>query len=55
MALMTKMFQYWARKNKMFSSTGNSSSGSKDKKEDKNRCFNCNKTGHFIAECPELS
>ncbi|MCI45508.1 hypothetical protein A2U01_0066747, partial [Trifolium medium] len=26
-----------------------------DKKEEHLRCFNCNKIGHFIADCPESS
>jgi hypothetical protein len=42
MTLLTKRFQQWARKNKKFSSKGSGSrgSGSKNKKEEQNRCFN---------------
>ncbi|MCH90026.1 serine/threonine protein kinase SRPK1 [Trifolium medium] len=57
MTLMIRRFQQWARKNNNFSnrSSGSRSSSSKDKKEEQLRCYNCNKTGHFIADCPESS
>jgi len=43
--------QYLAMKNKRFLSRGSSHNSSR--KEEKG-CFNCKKTGHFIAECPNL-
>ncbi|MCI63233.1 serine/threonine protein kinase SRPK1, partial [Trifolium medium] len=51
MALMTRRFQQWAKKNRNFSnsSSGSRSSDPRDKKEEHLRCFNCNKIGHFIA------
>jgi hypothetical protein len=57
MALLTKRFQQWAKKNKKLSSkrSGSRGSGSKDNKEDQNMCFNCKKTGHFIADSHKLS
>ncbi|KAK2373437.1 gag-protease polyprotein [Trifolium repens] len=57
MALMTRRFQQLNMKFKKFSnrSSGSRSSGFKDKKEDLNKCFNCKKPGHFIADCPEKS
>ncbi|MCI28629.1 serine/threonine protein kinase SRPK1, partial [Trifolium medium] len=57
MTLMTRRFQQWVRKNKNLSnrSGGSKSSGSIDKKEKQLRCYNCNKVGHFIADCPKSS
>jgi hypothetical protein len=47
----------WAKRSKKYAGKFDSSSkkfvGSKDKKEEQNKCFKCNKPGHFIAECPE--
>ncbi|KAI5448387.1 hypothetical protein KIW84_015705 [Lathyrus oleraceus] len=44
------------RKNKIFSdrSSGFEGFGSKEKKDDQKGCFNYEKLGHFIVECPEL-
>jgi hypothetical protein len=50
-ALLTKRFQKWARRK----GSSYRSSGNKDKKDDSKNCFNCNKPGHFIADCPDLS
>jgi hypothetical protein len=57
MALMVRRFQQWQRKYKKFPSKRNGSrgSGSKDRKEDLNKCYNCKKPGYFIADCPEMS
>ena len=46
-----KTLKYLAKKNKRFLSSGSSHKSSR--KEEKG-CFNCKKTGHFIAECPNL-
>jgi hypothetical protein len=57
MVLMARRVSQWAKRNKRFSSKigGSSrSSGSKDKKEDQNKCFNYNKSGLFIVDSPEL-
>jgi hypothetical protein len=54
MVLMARKVSQWAKRSKKFSSKfGGSSRGSdfKDKKEDQN--YKCNKSGHFIADCPE--
>jgi hypothetical protein len=57
MTLMTEKLQQLNRKFKKFSnrSSGSRSSGFKDKKENLNKCFNCKKSGHLIADCPEKS
>jgi hypothetical protein len=57
MALMVRRFQKWNKKYKRFPNKGNNSrsSFSKDKKEELNKCYNCKKSGHFIADCPEMS
>ena len=49
MAMPSNRLQYLAKKNKRFLSKGRKSS----RREEKG-CFNCKKTGHFIAECPDL-
>jgi hypothetical protein len=61
-ALLTRKFQKWARRKPRYSGkssgskgSGYRSSGNKDKKDDSKNCFNCNKPGHFIADCPDLS
>jgi hypothetical protein len=57
MVLMAIRVSQRAKRNKRFSSKigGSSrSSGSKDKKEDQNKCFNYNKSGLFIVDSPEL-
>ena len=46
-----KTLKYLAKKNKRFLSSGSSHKSSR--KEEKG-CFNCKKTGHFIAKCPDL-
>jgi len=51
MAMLSNRLQYLAKKNKRFLSKGISHKSSR--KEEKG-CFNCKKTGHFIAECPDL-
>jgi len=51
MAMLSNRLQYLAKKNKRFLSRSNGYKGSR--KEEKG-CFNCKKTGHFIAECPDL-
>jgi hypothetical protein len=56
MVLMARRVSQWAKRSKKFSSKfggPSKSSGFKDKKEDQNKCFKCNKIGHFIADCPE--
>ena len=45
MAMLSNKLQYLAKKNKRFLSKGSKSS----RREEKG-CFNCKKTGHFIAE-----
>jgi len=52
MAMLSNRLQYLAKKNKKFMSRGSSHKSSR--KEDQKGCFNCNKTGHFIADCPDL-
>ncbi|CAJ2647317.1 unnamed protein product [Trifolium pratense] len=52
-ALFTK-FQQWNRLNKR-NFKGNSSRNFVSKKVDQKNCFNCKKSGHFIADCPEMS
>jgi len=49
--MLSNRLQYLAKKNKRFSSRGRSH---KSSKREKKGCFNCKKTGHFIAECPDL-
>jgi len=52
MAMLSNKLEYLAKKNKKFLSK---KGGYKSfKKEDQKRCFNCKKSGHFIAECPDL-
>jgi len=51
MAMLSNRLQYLAKKNKRF--LGRSSSHKSSRKEEKG-CFNCKKTRHFIAECPDL-
>jgi len=51
MAMLSNRLQYLAKKNKRFLSRGSSHKSSR--KEEKG-CFNCKKTGHFNAECPDL-
>jgi len=49
--MLSNRLQYLAKKKKRFLSRGNSHKSSR--KEEKG-CFNCKKTEHFIAECPDL-
>ena len=51
MAMLSNRLQYLAKKNKRFLSR---SSGNKGSRKEEKGCFNCKKTGHFIAECPDL-
>jgi len=52
MTMLSNRLQYLAKKNKKFMSRGSSHKSSR--KEDQKCCFNCKKTRHFIAECPDL-
>jgi len=52
MAMLSNKLEYLARKNRKFLSKKGGYKSSK--KEDQKGCFNCKKTGHFIAECPDL-
>jgi len=51
MVMLSNKLQYLAKKNKKFLSR--SSSHRSSQREEKG-CFNCKKTRHFIAECPDL-
>jgi len=51
MAMLSNKLQYLAKKNKRFLSR---SSNHKSSRKEEKGCFNCKKTGHFIAECPDL-
>jgi len=51
MAMLSNKLQYLAKKNKRFLSR---SSNHKNSRKEEKGCFNCKKTGHFIAECPDL-
>ena len=51
MAMLSNKLQYLAKKNKKFLSR---SSRHKSSRREEKGCFNCKKTGHFIAECPDL-
>ena len=52
MAMLSNRHQYLAWKNKKFLGRGNGFKGAR--KEDQKGCFNCKKTDHFIADCPDL-
>jgi len=52
MAMLSNKLEYLARKNMKFLSKMGGYKNSK--KEDHKGFFNCKKTGHFIAECPDL-
>jgi len=52
MAMLSNKLEYVARKNMKFISKKGGYKSSK--KEDQKGCFNCKKTGHFSAECPDL-
>ena len=49
--MLSNKLQYLAKKNKKFLSR---SSSHKSSRREENGCFNCKKTKHFIAECPNL-
>ena len=49
--MLSNKLQYLAKKNKKFLSR---SSSHKSFRREEKGCFNCKKTGHFIAECPDL-
>jgi hypothetical protein len=58
MVMMARRVSQWAKRSKRFSNKFGGSSksyGSKDRKEDQNKCFKCNKSGHFIADCIDLN
>ena len=46
--MLSNRLQYLAKKNKRFLSR---SSGQKGSRKEEKGCFNCKKTGHFMAEC----
>jgi len=52
MAMLSNKLEYLARKNRKFLSKKGGYKSSK--KEDQKGCFNCKKTGQFIAEFPDL-
>ncbi|MCI26980.1 serine/threonine protein kinase SRPK1, partial [Trifolium medium] len=49
MAMIIRRFQQWNRKNNI------SNRGSGSKEGEQLKCYNCSKTGHFIADCLEFS
>jgi len=52
MTMLSNKLEYLAKKNRKFLSKRG---GYKSfKKEDQKGCFNCKKSGHFIADCPDL-
>jgi len=52
MTMLSNRLQYMAKKNKKFLSRRSGYKGSR--KEDQKGCFNYKKSGHFIADCPDL-
>ncbi len=51
-AMLSNRLQYLAKKNKKFLSRRSGYKGYR--KEYHKGCFNCNKPGHFIVDCPDL-
>jgi len=52
MAMLSNRVQYLSKKNKKFMSRGSSHKSSR--REEQKGCYNCKKTGHFIADCLDL-
>jgi len=52
MAMLSNKLEYLTRKNRKFLSKRGGYKSSK--KENQKGCFNCKKSGHFIAGCPDL-
>ena len=50
--MLSNKLEYLEGKNKKFLTKKGGYKSSK--KEDQKGCFNCKKTEHFIAECPDL-
>jgi hypothetical protein len=57
MVPMAAKVSQWAKRSKRYAGKFGGSSkkfvGSKDKKEEQSKSFKCNKSSHFIADCPD--